>query len=863
MLQRNLLFAADCLADDIQIKPDLAHEVLGKLVALLDHPAPQVHDAAQRAYKALAATRHRDQALQMLGQTYPVDRPAVMQDKPKALQLRLSQVLVDLNAQHLAQALLWPLCDAGGELSLYTQAQRLRFEGWPAAAADYLLELHSARFSDFAIEADEDLSNSTLGPVNAAAARRVLGAAGLRGLIDALIARDPTPPEQAALRWIATITDEEPDEAALLPFLEAAIPPDYRCYAATRLLQGPQCNTARAMLHKLAATQPKQAPRAVEALGQEATLLDIDWRLLQDMALLPGHEQAAQAIRLLLKAGQTAIALPAALQLLASTNDAYDWSDAAWSVIESLGEQQYLDLALAAARWLALRPDFTQRIKACELLLEHGAIATAIPLLYTLACETHGDDGQRASSRLLALRQAERALPLLAHAALQGSPALQYEAHLSAALAGCRLSPPAGHPPRHELTLAIREERMNAYRQVCSDLCQVGRETLNTLADAEPANAARALGLLTLDWLEAARIEAQHIDELASSDSPALILNAAWWSWRAGQIEAARRQLTTVWNLDGAALSEPLRVAAVEVLGCISLPNAVDLLLQALQDPAAAVRAKAAESIGDLAATVAAPALVIALNDEDSQVRANAARALGQLGVKEAVSQLLAALADSASEVRSRVAEALGDLGVRQTVPQLLAALADNDSGVRLNVAFALGQMGAVEAVPDLLVILADSTSEVRSSAALALGQMGAHEATPQLLAALADSASEVRMRAAQALGELGVVEATPQLLAALADSASEMRMFATQALGELGALEAIPQLRAALADSDRLVRMSAAIALGELGLVEEASPCWSHWWIAQVRCGYGRPPCVEAIGGGRSGACLADGTGG
>lgn len=59
-LQRDLLLATDCLADDIQLKPALRQEILTKLAALLRHQAPQVREEAVKRFQSLAVTRHRE-----------------------------------------------------------------------------------------------------------------------------------------------------------------------------------------------------------------------------------------------------------------------------------------------------------------------------------------------------------------------------------------------------------------------------------------------------------------------------------------------------------------------------------------------------------------------------------------------------------------------------------------------------------------------------------------------------------------------------------------------------------------------------------------------------------------------------------
>jgi hypothetical protein len=144
-------------------------------------------------------------------------------------------------------------------------------------------------------------------------------------------------------------------------------------------------------------------------------------------ALLADHERAPEAIAILRQMGDRATALPAALHLLIMRRgDVYGGPDPRWWVVESLMEYGYAQLGLAAARWMALRPDCSSRMEACEALLEAGQIESTIPLLQYLAFDSHGEAGQRACKRLLALRESARVQPLFLRAERKADSALRY-----------------------------------------------------------------------------------------------------------------------------------------------------------------------------------------------------------------------------------------------------------------------------------------------------------------------------------------------------------------------------------------------------------------------------------------------------
>lgn len=71
-----------------------------------------------------------------------------------------------------------------------------------------------------------------------------------------------------------------------------------------------------------------------------------------------------------------------------------------------------------------------------------------------------------------------------------------------------------------------------------------------------------------------------------------------------------------------------LRYFVVQLLGFSGSPAAVEILLEALSDKDAGVRAEACRSLEDLSANVAIPQLEARLSDADAEVRSAAAEAL-------------------------------------------------------------------------------------------------------------------------------------------------------------------------------------------------------------------------------------------
>ena len=147
----------------------------------------------------------------------------------------------------------------------------------------------------------------------------------------------------------------------------------------------------------------------------------------------------------------------------------------------------------------------------------------------------------------------------------------------------------------------------------------------------------------------------------------------------------------------------------------------------------------------------ARPLLLGALGDADADVRAHAAASIGRHHVVEAVPRLVGALGDPDAHLRAAAAEALG-----------VAAAAGRARTSR--------RKEAVRAVETLERALGDGEHEVREAAVVALGKLpptlGKRTAVA-LTGRLDDEAAGVRQRAAEVLGRMGEARAVVPLLVA------------------------------------------------------------------------------------------------
>jgi HEAT repeat protein len=110
---------------------------------------------------------------------------------------------------------------------------------------------------------------------------------------------------------------------------------------------------------------------------------------------------------------------------------------------------------------------------------------------------------------------------------------------------------------------------------------------------------------------------------------------------------------------------------------------------------------------------------------EDKQLRQYLALVLGHTRDPQALPLLVEALDDDDSQTRIYAAWALGSIGDPGALEPLAGALKDPDAGIRKTAAYALGALGDPAAIPRLEPLLVDATADVRWNAAVALARLG------------------------------------------------------------------------------------------------------------------------------------------
>lgn len=239
-----------------------------------------------------------------------------------------------------------------------------------------------------------------------------------------------------------------------------------------------------------------------------------------------------------------------------------------------------------------------------------------------------------------------------------------------------------------------------------------------------------------------------------------------------------------------------IRLTAIVALGNLRDPGSTGTLIEALNDPSAAVRVAAANALGAIGDHKATRSLLSLLNNRNNeQARTAAIAALGKLKDSTAVNDLLAIANDvsDAWAVRKASVEALGEIRDARAVDSLVSTLDDQYATVREASALALGKIGSNQATLPLLATLdASSLWALRVAAANALGAIRDRRATTPLNSALKDRYAAVREASADALGKLRDSNAVDPLISALDDPNGNVQEAVMRALETLS--EDLPQ---------------------------------------------------------------------
>lgn len=219
--------------------------------------------------------------------------------------------------------------------------------------------------------------------------------------------------------------------------------------------------------------------------------------------------------------------------------------------------------------------------------------------------------------------------------------------------------------------------------------------------------------------------------------------------------------------------------------------------------------------------------LVRALDSSDIITRRTAAEILGQLTLPEAIDAIIAHLDDPDAKVRAGLVRGLRQTQAAPAILEVAALLKDPDPEVRLQAVKTLpsltpyrqGLIGYIQPLLD------DPDPAVRTQAAANLLKVGPHQAAVNLLnemtSARGDTGPELanRILALEALVDWGSQEAYEQAASGLVDPNPAIRRISALIMAQIDAQQCLMPLKVALGDPDKQVREGVALAIGQVGL--------------------------------------------
>jgi HEAT repeat protein len=265
------------------------------------------------------------------------------------------------------------------------------------------------------------------------------------------------------------------------------------------------------------------------------------------------------------------------------------------------------------------------------------------------------------------------------------------------------------------------------------------------------------------------------------------------------------------------------RAFAAQGLGIVGDQSAAGTLLAMAQAGDRTIAVEAIRSLGRLRERSAGKVLMALVQAQTTEphVRLEAVNVLGAVAGPLAVDLLIDLLADPIPAVRVAAIRGLAEADPEGFIPILSGLDPDPHWSVRAGLATVLGTVPAKAGLPRLRQMLADTDQRVIPAVLAALAKHQPADAGEILLAKLKAEDVVVRAAAATALGELGATTASAALVQAYRDGVKDpsylARAAALGALVTLKSADAAPALELALADPDWAVRVRAAALLGGL----------------------------------------------
>lgn len=297
-----------------------------------------------------------------------------------------------------------------------------------------------------------------------------------------------------------------------------------------------------------------------------------------------------------------------------------------------------------------------------------------------------------------------------------------------------------------------------------------------------------------------------------------------------------------------------IRRLAIETLGQIPDPSAIDYLLAKLDDQDVASQQAAVNAVSALVSAFSElqnpvlakirrflqsssvpiklnslsvyvnikgegyhDELLLASKDSDPVIRQKAVSLMGKFSEERFADQLVLSLADESIAVRLSAINAIVRHRPASGLAPLISSLDDQDIWIRTAAAQALGEYRHPDAVEPLLRHLMHDPPPVRIAVIEALGKSEDERVKDVIFQCLEEADPEIQRAAMLALARIPGPDVFDRLVEALGSPDWRLRAAAASALGGRGDRAVLPALHRALEDRDSYVQQSAVLALDKL----------------------------------------------
>lgn len=335
-------------------------------------------------------------------------------------------------------------------------------------------------------------------------------------------------------------------------------------------------------------------------------------------------------------------------------------------------------------------------------------------------------------------------------------------------------------------------------------------------------------------------LQAQPVDQAASTMMQTMAANTLETLRNLSFFEEEGSQ-PSISSLESIVYDSAGHALAAAKLGELGDPDAVEPLIEALNDRSSEVKANAIHSLGQLGDQRAVVPLLRRLEDPDDLVSSQAALALAELGDTRAIGPMIELLRTVNKWQCSAVASALGKFKDPSVIKPLIERLQSSKQNfldsphtdmsfisLRRSIALSLSMINDEQATDTLLEILSDRDT-------VSLAQTGKYVELPHttqiaaeelllrqspvvmtiLYQLLQDSEYKVRYNTIKALINIANIQVLDAISVALSDKNADIQLMAIRSLAEHKAEKALGPLIETLGDPNWEVRLEVVKALG------------------------------------------------